>query len=226
EHTYKVRFEAVRKFAGLGAADTETERVVCIARPDSKQELDALVETTLRQSRRPDELLILSDAGMKSRWIRPCLESLRQQGVEARSLDQTQFRETMQACNPSQILCFMSCSDAYGSHYLADHIQAFAFSPTPVLGKASFFSQSGSATTPTLTRPDEEHHLVNSVPSATVCARREGLEPTQIEELAYAGLRTFEHPEIYSGTRFNFCQTSSGSRPGKLAGDIEKKIFI
>ena len=89
-----------------------------------------------------------------------------------------------------------------------------------------FFSQSGSATTPTLTRPDEEHHLVNSVPSATVCARREGLEPTQIEELAYAGQKTFEHPEIYSGTRFNFCQTSSGSRPGKLAEDIEKKIFI
>lgn len=226
EHTYQVRFEAIQEFAGLGQSNVEPEQVVCITCPNSKDEVDNLVQTLLRQTRRPDQLIILSKRGFKNRWLRAHLESLAQSEIEIHTLDETAFRQRIQACDPNQVLCFLSGHHAYGPQYLADHLQSFAFSPTPVLGKASFFSQSGSTGSPDLIRPDEEHHLVTSAPSATICARRAALDLSQIEELAYAGEPTFEYANIYGGTRFNFCQMSEYAKPGRLSEKWQKTVFV
>ena len=226
EHTYKVRFDSVLKFAGLSLDDEVPPNIVCIADPKNRDELDALTATLLEQSHAPDTLILLDTRKIKKKWIRESESRLNSQQIKVRTLIQSDFRVAIQAFDPTTVLTFISPHDLYGREYLADHLQSFIYSPTGVLGKASHFEQKEPNTPPRLLRSEEEHCLVTSVPRGSVCARKGALSPAEIEELAYGNTPSFEHASIYGGTRFNFCKLAAHQKPNTLSEEIRQGICI
>ena len=226
EHTYKARFDSVLEFAGLGRRDPPPERIIFVARPETQSELEALAETILKQTRRPDVLFLLESRSIRKKWLRVATEKLEQNKIEIKNLNQAAFRNSVEKCDPNAIMTFLSCQDAYGPQYMADHLQAFIYSPTAVLGKASHFELKQSSGSAELRREEDEHHIVDTVPSGTVCARRGSLNSKQIEELVYSGRADFEHSEIYAGHRFNYCRTLSGTKPGQLPSSLTETIYV
>ena len=226
EHTYKVRFDSVLEFAGIGRRESDAEKVVCIANPQSQKDLESLTDTILSQASKPDDLFLLETRSIKKKWLRSVTEKIQASGIRIQVMNRGQFRSAVQACDSNTMLAFLSCHDSYGPHYLDDHLQSLIYSPTGVLGKAGHFQRGGSAASAELIRKEDEHHIVSSVPAATVCARRNSLKPEQIEELAYGGHFEFKHENIYAGHRFNYCRNLDGKKSGRLSSALEEKIHI
>ena len=103
----------------------------------------------------------------------------------------------------------------YGAAYLDDAVAAFRYARGPLLGRAAHYEVDGDGGH-RLLRADDEHRLVDEVPSATLVARAgDGVATTIARALRAPNFRS-EAGAICALHRFNFA-----TAPPRAAAEVD-----
>lgn len=158
-HTYRHRAEAVAAQAGLQLPG-RLEDVSIILSTNRQELLPTVIENVLRQSRKPQELVIVTHGfsyqphelqAVTDAGIAVTLEAAPSSASLGANLNLAVQRAS------GDVVMRMDDDDWYGAHYIEDMVNALRFSGAGLVGKAATYIYFEAMDQTVLTFPEKEH---------------------------------------------------------------------
>lgn len=215
-HTYLDRLAEAWEAVGLAVpaawSAARAPSIGVVARAERAADLDALGEQLVRQGRRPSRLALVSDGPIDERAVSRLAERAPWLAVAPTAEDALEAALTSQPCD---LWAVFDPAGHYGAAYLDDAVAAFRYARGPLLGRAAHYEVDGDGGH-RLLRADDEHRLVDEVPSATLVARAgDGVATTIARALRAPNFRS-EAGAICALHRFNFA-----TAPPRAAAEVD-----
>jgi spore maturation protein CgeB len=138
-HTYDRRLEQVLSKTGIDYTPSGKTDIALLAMVSPADDLDELAEKILKQTMKPNAVILISDQEMEDEAVR----KLSSQLEPAKVLNITFVTEKpaariLESC-PAALYAFWNANDQYGPDYLKDYTLAGSYSNASMIGKGNYY---------------------------------------------------------------------------------------
>ena len=207
EHTYAHRFASICCWAGLGDAGLTSPLVAALVPVRSSADYDAAAQMIASQGYANLEVHLFASANPPKDGLDRVRNAARGRPVRLWNIGgaSTDACEEFLKATSAEIVCSMSPDAAYAETYVDEAAMFFRIPGVGLLGKACHFGLSEGSEL-RLVGSDDENRMVDSVPSATVCARKAALTAEILRLMLTEPIFQRADRSIFSTYRYGYVQ--------------------